>query len=175
VKENFEFFFNFLLIWEGEYSNHPSDPGGLTIYGVSSKNHPKEVSKMKALYFSGKKLEAKEIAKNIAKKDYWDVIQADNLPDGIDIVCADTAFNSGTKIANKLLVELRTYIKKIMNETPNSGDIPQKIVRNLAVSHLIITRLDLLNDIKTFNVFGKGWTNRLVSLYYYILSEHERL
>ena len=42
-----------------------------------------------------------EDAKAIYKRDYWDRMQADELPSGLDLVVFDTAINSGRVKAMK--------------------------------------------------------------------------
>jgi lysozyme family protein len=39
-EKNFKQAFDILMKWEGGYSNHPKDPGGETLYGVTRKYYP---------------------------------------------------------------------------------------------------------------------------------------
>jgi len=103
LKENWEKAINFVLKWEGGYSNDPKDPGGLTIYGITYKYHPKEVAEMEKLWKQGKFDECKAIAKKIYKEKYWNAIKGDSLPYPLDIIVFDTAVNMGVSTALNLL------------------------------------------------------------------------
>lgn len=62
-----------LLGIEGDYSNHPSDPGGKTRYGITEKvarKHGYE-GEMSELPFS--------VAEEIYKKDYWNPLYLDQI------------------------------------------------------------------------------------------------
>ena len=96
MKENYIKIIEFILQHEGYKSNDPDDSGGLTIWGISAKSHPIEVKEMALI----SKEEAKKIAINIYKKEYWDEIEGDNIPDKLDWVIMDTAVVQGTYRAN---------------------------------------------------------------------------
>ena len=86
-----------VLMFEGGYVNDPDDPGAETKYGISKKAYPN--------------LDIKELtlvqAKEIYKKDYWDRIQGDNIPDQfIANLLLDSAVNLGVKKAVKLAQEI---------------------------------------------------------------------
>ena len=64
---------NFVLKWEGEYSNDPSDPGGETKYGISKRAYPE--LDIKSL--------TKEDAARIYYRDYWQPLDCDSRPDDL--------------------------------------------------------------------------------------------
>ena len=59
-----------VLVREGGYVDHPSDPGGETKYGIAKRSHPKEDIKNLT----------KERAAEIYEKDYWIPSRASSLP-----------------------------------------------------------------------------------------------
>ena len=85
--------FDILMEHEGGYSNHPSDPGGETMWGVTKRVALQEG------YLGEMRLLPKETAKAIYKKKYWDAVHADELPEPIRYTVFDAAVNSGPKRA----------------------------------------------------------------------------
>ena len=78
---------------EGYYSNDLSDSGGETKYGISAKAYPKlNIATL-----------TKDDAKAIYKRDYWNKIRADELPDQLRLTVFDFAVNAGVKKAIKTL------------------------------------------------------------------------
>ena len=56
--DNFKMALEFVLRWEGFVSDVPNDEGGMTIFGISKRSHPKAVMGMHQLILEGKKEEA---------------------------------------------------------------------------------------------------------------------
>ncbi len=84
---------NFLSTWEGGYADHPTDLGGPTNFGISQKSYPD---------LNIKKLTRNQ-AKDIYKRDYWDPLYGDRLPQDVARVAFDTAVNTGLSQSVKLL------------------------------------------------------------------------
>lgn len=102
-------------------------------------------------------------AKQIYKKDYWDVIRADELPDPIKFCVFDTAVNSGVTTAIKTLqqavgVKADGAIGKITMEAIKSMDPYQIKCRFLGI------RLNFITNIRNWDVYGKGWTVRIAKI-----------
>ncbi|HOQ38666.1 MAG TPA: glycosyl hydrolase 108 family protein [Acetivibrio sp.] len=145
MKDTFEKALQFVLKWEGGYSNNPNDPGGLTIFGISQRSYPKEVAKMNELWKQGKKQEALNIAKEIYRKNYWDKIKGDDLPFPLDFVAFDTAVNMGVGACQQLLSQA-------------NGDWKQLLFLRL----LRYIRLATVNT--KLAIFLQGWANRVAAL-----------
>jgi len=154
---NFDECLKIILHHEGGYVNHPKDPGGETNLGVTKRVY-EEIGGTKDM----KDLEFEDVMP-IYKKNYWDRVRADDLPEGLDLCVFDWAVNSGTgRAAKKLqsmigtvadggigpntLKKLDEYISEHGLETTiaNYTDIRQKFYESLS----------------TFDTFGKGWTRR---------------
>jgi len=146
MRENFEKALNFVLKWEGGYSNDPRDPGGLTIYGISMKSHPNAVKKMDELWKQGKKQEALNIAKEIYRKNYWDKIKGDDLPFPLDFVAFDTAVNMGVGACQQLLSQANGDWKDYLFLRINR-------YKEIALAN------------KNAQAFLLGWLNRVMDLY----------
>ena len=94
---NFDILFNRLMEHEGGYINHPSDPGGETMWGVT-----KRVARANGYNGSMRQL-PKATAQAIAHKDYWRAIKGDDLPDDVAWQVFDAAYNHGNRQAIKFL------------------------------------------------------------------------
>ena len=72
-----------ILAEEGGQVNHPRDPGGLTKYGISQRSYPD--LNIAAL--------TKETVVALYRRDYWNPVHGDELPDGLDLLLLDCAVN----------------------------------------------------------------------------------
>jgi lysozyme family protein len=83
-----------LLLREGGLVDHPSDPGGLTNWGLSQRSYPHE--NLRTL--------TKDRAKDIYRKDYWTQPKFNEIPDhNLAIQVFDMGVNAGPGRAFRLL------------------------------------------------------------------------
>lgn len=148
MKENLDKALAFVLQWEGGRSQHPNDPGGLTIYGISSKNYPREVARMNQLWQEGRYSECRKIAVEIYKRNYWDPCKCDTLDYPFDIIVFDTAVNMGCSKALFILKNSKTWQEYLLRRI---FEYKALVVKN-----------------KNLNVFLVGWLNRVEALYKFI-------
>jgi lysozyme family protein len=85
--------FAFVIGVEGAETNDPSDPGGLTRWGVAQNYHP-EVD-VASLTLEG--------ARAIYRAEYWDACQCDEFPPPLALAIFDCSVNQGVTTAIKLL------------------------------------------------------------------------
>ncbi len=83
----------FVLRREDEISNDPTDPGGLTKWGIASRWHPE------VLIPTFTRLEAIRVY----KKEYWEACRCDELPPAIAFALFDSAVNNDRSTAIRLL------------------------------------------------------------------------
>ena len=147
-----------ILHHEGGYVNHPKDPGGETNMGVTKRVYED---------FGGTK-DMKELTREdvepIYKKNYWDRVKGDDLPDGLDLMIFDFAVNAGTGRAAK-------FIQRLVNTTvdggigPNTlGKIKEYVVTygiEETISSYALMRQNYYESLSTFDTFGRGWTRRV--------------
>src|SRR5690606_29972782 len=94
---NFDTAFHALLGHEGGYADHPKDPGGATCWGVTERV-------ARATGYSGHMRDLPvDLAKAIYRRDYWDAVHANEMPEGVRYAVFDAAVNSGVKQAVKWL------------------------------------------------------------------------
>jgi lysozyme family protein len=162
MQSNFDVCLKKLLAHEGGYVNHPSDPGGMTNLGVTARvweewvGHPVGEKEMRALT-------AAQVAP-LYKRKYWDAIHGDQLPSGLDYCLFDTAINSGVGRASKFIQEMVGVAADgaIGNNTLLA--ISQFKDVKMLVDEYCDKRLDFLQKLKTWPVFGKGWGRRVADV-----------
>lgn len=158
MKSNFTACLARVLASEGGFSNHPSDPGGMTNLGCTKAvweefvGHPVSEADMRAL--------TPDDVAPLYKRKYWDRASCDLLPSGLDYAVFDAAINSGPGRAVKWLQEVAG--------TPVDGVVGRKTLDAVsAFSPLEIIaqyndrRLQFLESLPTWPTFGKGWGNRV--------------
>jgi lysozyme family protein len=161
MRNNFAEALQALLKHEGGYVNHPSDPGGMTNLGVTKKvweewvGHPVTEATMRAL--------KPEAVAPLYKRKYWDKIQGDFLPDGVDLAVFDAAVNSGPGRAAKWLQEL-VGAKADGFIGPQTLTTVGQIDPSMLIADYNAYRLAFLQKLPTFPTFGKGWSNRVAAV-----------
>lgn len=164
MNANFEACLAKLLIHEGGYVNHPSDPGGITNLGVTARvwqewvGHPVDEKQMRAL--------TPALVAPLYKRKYWDASKCNDLVSGLDYCVFDVAVNSGVGRAIKLL-------QSCVGSTPDGdyGSITNNLVKKAEQEDPIrlielycAKRLEFLESLKTFIIFGKGWSRRVAEV-----------
>lgn len=153
-----------LFASEGGYVDHPKDPGGATNHGITRKvlARWRGVTPWSALPKSEVRDLSLAEAAQIMKANYWDVIQGDKLPAGLDYAVFDYAVNSGPGRAVKDLQRVLGGIKVdglIGVETLDA--IKDRDVVEL-ITDLCERRFAFVKGLSTFATFGKGWTRRIM-------------
>ena len=154
---NFDDCLKLILHHEGGYVNHPKDPGGETNLGVTKRVY-EEWGGTKNM----RDLTVEDVAP-IYKKNYWDRVKADQIPEGLNLCVFDWAVNSGTGRAAKKL--------QGMIGTTVDGGIGPNTLRALklycetegveaAISEYTKIRQEFYESLSTFDTFGRGWTRR---------------
>jgi len=165
MKENFDKVMGYILQSEGGFVNDPRDPGGITNHGVTKKVWDDYVGRetteqeMRDL--------TEDDVKPLYKKNYWNVVGGDSLPDGVDYAVMDYAVNSGTSRAIRALQTalgldadgvIGPLTLKSASEA-NAKDLAEKICEE---------RLAFMKQAKNpktgsllWDVYGKGWGNRV--------------
>tara|TARA_B100002019_G_scaffold217335_1_gene190033 strand:+ start:385 stop:909 length:525 start_codon:yes stop_codon:yes gene_type:complete len=154
---NFENCLKIILHHEGGYVNHPKDPGGETNLGVTKRVY-EEWGGTKDM----KDLTVEDVAP-IYKKNYWDRVKADQIPEGLDLCVFDWAVNSGTgRAAKKLQGMIGTTVDGGIG--PNTLKALKLYCDTEGVESAISTYTDIRQEfyesLSTFDTFGKGWTRR---------------
>lgn len=148
-----------VLQHEGGFVNDPKDPGGATNKGITQKVYDAWRKKQDFPKRSVRLLNDLEI-NAIYKQDYWDKINGDHLPNGLDYCIFDFAVNSGTSRAAKFLQRVLGALDDGQIGPATLGLIKLMPVKEI-IDHLCNDRLAFLKSLDTFEHFGKGWTTRI--------------
>jgi lysozyme family protein len=157
MNANFEKALPLVLEHEGGWVNHPKDPGGATMKGVTQAVYD-AYRKMRVRPSQSVKLISEEELRAIYKFQYWDKVQGDFLPSGLDYAVFDFAVNSGVSRAAK-------YLQAVLG-VAQDGQIGAKTLAAITsptntINALCDRRMSFLRNLKTFLTFGKGWTRRV--------------
>ena len=131
------------LAYEGGWSNNPADPGGATMEGVTLAEYRRHHPGATPIDLRNMTIEARNA---IYQQDYWDKIGGDALALGLDLCAFDACVNSGPGAARRWLARA------------GSGATSARI---RAFSS---ARLSFLQGLRTFRVFGRGWSTRVAGI-----------
>jgi lysozyme family protein len=141
MRSNFSICLQRVLRDEGGYSNNPADPGGPTNFGITIADYRKYIHP-NATADDVRNMSVQSAA-IIYKQRYWDALGCDNLPAGVDYTCFDYGVNSGVARPKRDLLRFSNLTGHSLIDAINNE------------------RLSFLQSLKTFSVFGKGWTRRV--------------
>lgn len=144
MRQNYNYALQQVLKSEGGYTNDPRDPGGPTNYGITIADYRMYINK------SGTADDVKNMhladAQSIYRSKYWNAVNGDTLPSGVDYCVFDYGVNSGVGRAKKVYNNLKT-------------DNPKDTINAICDE-----RLKFLQSLGTWSHFGKGWGARVASV-----------
>jgi len=158
MKQNWPTIFEWILVTEGGYVNHPKDPGGPTNMGVTQRTY----DAWTGLHKSVKQITKAEV-RDIFYEQYHQKVMGDKLPAGLDYAVDDYAVHSGPSRAVKAL-------QKQLHVTAD-GVMGAQTLRAISTSNqpldeIIVTyctnRLNWMKRLKVWATFGKGWSARVM-------------
>lgn len=151
-----------LLVHEGGWT---IDSGGPTMWGVTQRVYdPYRASK--GLVRRSVRLISQDEVADIYKHLYWDHIQADLLPTGIDYTIFDEAVNSGPttairaaqRVLNSMGAKLRVdgVMGPLTIQTLND-QFPGTFIKKFCEY-----RVSWLHSLRTWRIYGAGWKARVL-------------
>lgn len=152
-----------VLAHEGGYVNHPQDPGGATNKGVTQRVYDD--------YRRNRGLETRSVrsithaeVRDIYRRQYWDMVVADELPAGLDYATFDYAVNSG---ANRAVKDLQRTVGARVD-----GQVGEETIRKCReaananevdlIARYCDRRMSFLRRLRHWGTFGRGWTRRVI-------------
>ncbi len=158
MKENFDSALEHVLVHEGGWANHPKDPGGATMKGVTLATFRRHF---------GQKMTKKDLRnisdtqlKKIYKAGYWSKCKCDELPAGVDYAVFDAAVNSGPGRSAK-------WLQGAVGAKQDGGIGPKTLERVKQHNPIQVSddmcdrRLAFLQSLSTWSTFGGGWGRRV--------------
>ena len=160
AKGNFKAALAVTLTHEGGWSDHSRDPGGATMKGVTLatfRRYKPAATKDDLRAISDADVE------RIYRDGYWKPVNGDLLQPGVDLAVFDFGVNSGTGRAARHLQAVAGAkqdgvigIKTIGALDAMRGDV--------IVQKLCGRRLSFVRALKTWDVFGRGWSRRIADI-----------
>ena len=156
--ENWKKALQHVLMHEGGFVNHPSDPGGITNLGCTKTvweewcGHPVTEKDMREL--------TPDLVSPLYRTKYWDKVKGDDLPSGVDYIVFDAAINSGPGRAAK-------WLQECVGTQPDGAIGPmtikatEAIVKADLINMYCDKRLEFLKALPTWDTLGKGWGRRV--------------
>jgi lysozyme family protein len=154
---NFQTAFALLLGHEGDFSDHPADPGGKTLYGVT------EAVAREVGYTGDMRELPLELAQRIYLEKYWKPIRADDLPPGIRYAVFDGAVNSGPGQATR-------WLQRALGVDADGVIGPQTLAAayaqdsNALRMRMLAQRLRFMTSLTNWPAFSRGWARRIADL-----------
>ncbi len=161
MKENFNRALQCVLVHEGGFANHPKDPGGATMKGVTLLTFRKFFGADKTVE-ELKHITQEQLAR-IYRAGYWDKCCCDQLPDGVDYAVFDFAVNSGPGRAAKVLQAVLNA-KQDGAVGPVTLGLVAALKPEVIINDFCDRRLTFLQQLDTFATFGKGWSRRVTEV-----------
>jgi lysozyme family protein len=163
---NIEACLAFVFREEGGFTDDPLDPGGATNLGITLN----ELSAWRHAAVTVQQVKdlTKDEATAIYRANYWNVVQGDALPAGIELMVVDAGVNIGTPRAAR-------FLQQIVGADVDGHIGPLTIAATVAaeartvIDRYAAMRTSFYESLPTFNHFGAGWlgrTNRAKALAY---------
>ena len=161
MKSNFDTSLDLVLVHEGGFVDHPDDPGGATMKGVTLATfrrffgQERSVADLKAITTAQ--------LGTIYRDGYWDKCRCDDLPDGLDYAVFDGAVNSGPGRSAR-------WLQAAVGANVDGGIGPNTLARVAqadpvhAIDAMMDARLAFLKRLSTFRTFGRGWSRRVADV-----------
>jgi lysozyme family protein len=150
-----------ILVYEGGLANVKGDPGELTNKGITQGTYNSWRMRQGLTTQSVAKITDGEV-NEIYRAEYWDRVDCDDMPPGVDLCLFDAAVNSG--------VGSSTRWAQGVCGLDTDGDIgpktkaailamdPEEFIRDFNSR-----RLGTLQRLPTWGEFGKGWSARIAN------------
>ncbi len=161
---NFDTVFERVIGHEGGYSDDPRDPGNWTggrcgvgkmlgtKYGLAANTYPDLDIKNLTL----------DQAKAIYHHDWWIALGMERFSPAMQYQVFDAAFNHGMRNASKI------YQRAVgANDDgiigPKTLAMASKLSEDDRLLRFLSYRLKFYTSLKTFETFGRGWSNRIAN------------
>lgn len=149
------------LGYEGGFADDPRDPGGATMLGITQGTlshwlgRQASVDEVRAL--------APATVAPIYRALYWNTVQGDALPGGVDLLVFDESINSGPSRAARTLQEAVGAVADGMIGPATLAAVaaadPLDVIDMFTQLHEAFYR-----SLSAFKAFGHGWLSRLHSV-----------
>jgi lysozyme family protein len=166
VKANFKDALAYVLEHEGGFVNHPKDPGGATNKGVTigtlkrigidvDGDGDSDIADLKAL--------RPQDLERVYRLFYWDKVNGDQLPSGLDYTVFDFAVNGGPSRA-VMHLQRALGVKEDGDMGPVTLDAAVKADTAKVIKAINASRLRFMRALPIWSTFGNGWSRRVADV-----------
>jgi lysozyme family protein len=160
AQGNFKAALAVTLTHEGGWSDHPRDPGGATMKGVT-------LATFRQFRPGADKDDLRAISsadvERIYRDGYWTPVRGDDLPHGVDLAVFDFGVNSGPGRAVRHLQAV-VVVPQDGTVGPMTLNAVGTMRGDVVVQKLCARRLSFVRALSTWDVFGRGWARRIADI-----------
>lgn len=149
-----------VLEHEGGWSDHPKDPGGATMKGITLATYRRY--KPNATKADLRAITTAEI-ETIYRDGFWKPVRGDALPVGLDLATFDPSVNSGPGRAAKWL-QAAVGVKVDGDVGPDTIKAVLQADVRAAIVKLCAKRLSFMQGLKIWDTFKRGWSRRVADV-----------
>lgn len=161
AKANFDVIMKQVLGIEGGIADRPlkDDPGGLTNLGVTQKLYDLWRTKQNLPLKSVREITSQQ-AVAIGRSEFWNPIQGDKLPSGVDFAVFDYAFNSGVAQAVK---DLQRVLGVVVDGIVGIATLEALAVteHGMVIDQYMARRWAFMTKLRNFGANKNGWKARV--------------
>lgn len=143
---------------EGGYVNHPGDPGGATNKGVTQQTYDSYRVRLGKTVQTVKEIKYEEVTE--IYYTYWIGVNGDCLPNGLDYCVFDMSINSGSARAARMLQQVVGVEQDGFIGEQTIAAVTSQKTKDI-ISRFCEARLRWMRTLRTWKIFGKGWTTRV--------------
>jgi lysozyme family protein len=155
-----------VLKHEGGFTNDQRDPGnrlpdgrkGSTMLGCTQANWEAYINR-KVTQDDMKRL-TKDDVKPLYKKNYWDAVKGDELPNGVDYAAFDFAINAGPSAARKMIQRALGVTADGVFGPKTMAAIQSADAKDL-MKKFSNEKIVFYKNLSNFKVYGNGWLKRV--------------
>lgn len=146
-----------ILRHEGGYVDHPDDPGGATNMGITHKT----LAQWRGAAVTKEDVRnlTREEACDIYRANYWNALNCDNMPAGVDLVVFDFGVNAGVQRSAKLLQRI-VHVEQDGQVGPITIGAVNAIDASFVVGAFSDARMEHYRSLPHWDTFARGWTRR---------------
>ncbi|WP_437727120.1 glycoside hydrolase family 108 protein [Sorangium sp. So ce861] len=164
----FDICLQFLLTWEGGFSDHPADPGRATCMGITQRTYDSHCDRRGRARSSVRGITRGEAIEIYAER-FWTPLECDRVSPPLDLVVFDTGVNMGRSRAVKLLqASLRVAVDGVLGPQTLGALAAQQAAVPALVADYLARRGRFYRDLAarrpSLGVFLSGWQRRLDAL-----------
>ena len=159
---NFNQCIDIVFAEEGGYTNDPNDSGGPTNFDITLHDLKEWRGKDDVTADDVKNM-TKDEAREIYRSKYWNPIQCNDLPNGVDLQVFDFGINAGPKTAVKILQEA-IGVTADGSVGPITITAAKAADARTTIQNFSERRLEYYRSLPDWVHFGTGWTNRTNSV-----------